>query len=43
VRSAAKSESGKITYSKAPRDVKSDHYGLVITGEPVSYEPALPF
>ena len=41
VRSATRVKSGRISFQKFDRD-KSDHYALVMTGEPVQYQPPLP-
>ena len=40
VRSGSKSKTGVISCFKRPED-HSDYYGIVVTGEPVHYEPAL--
>ena len=40
VRSGSKSKTGLVSCYKRPED-HSDHYGIVATGEPVHYEPAL--
>lgn len=41
VRSAYRNAAGSLIYGRKP-DCKSSHYGLVVTGEPVAYEPDLP-
>lgn len=41
VRSAHANNSGRLIYNKKA-DCKSAHYGLVVTGRPVAYEPDLP-
>lgn len=41
VRSAHANNSGRLIYNKKA-DCKSAHYGLVVTGQPVTYEPDLP-
>lgn len=41
VRSAQRNASGKLIYQKKS-DSESEHYGLVVTGEPVAYDPPLP-
>lgn len=41
VRSAYRNAGGTLIFQKQPDD-KSDHYALVVTGEPVSYRPEIP-
>ena len=41
VRSAHRNASGKLIFGRKP-DCCSDHYALVVTGEPVIYDPPLP-
>lgn len=41
VRSAHRNVSGKLIYAKKP-ECASSHFGLVVTGEKVWYEPELP-
>lgn len=40
VRSAHRNSAGKLIFGRKP-DCESDHYGLVVTGEPVEYDPPL--
>lgn len=40
VRSAYRSAAGKVKYAKQA-GCTSDHYGLVVTGEPVTYDPPI--
>jgi hypothetical protein len=41
VRSASKNTKGTLTWTKRPTDC-SDYYALVVTGDPVKYQPDLP-
>lgn len=42
VKSGKRRDNGNgYTFASAPRDVHSDHYAVVITGEPVIYKPEL--
>lgn len=41
VRSGYRNRTGRVIYNKSPRD-NSTHYAVVITGEPVLYDPPLP-
>jgi len=40
VRSAHRNASGKLIYNRRP-EMRSTHYALVVTGEPVAYDPPI--